>query len=559
MKITYPIKPLKKQSFFQKLLKIQPKSNMPVEINNLLAGKNINEVKLSDISEICLKYKANIKSPKYQSDLRWLYETYLMKCLKDNILTDDDVYELNHLRELLSLDEYETIKIHDLMCGEVYKNAYREQISDGNYNEEREAYIDKLQKDLRLPDSVARPIRNECGNSFLKKCWKKIEEDNQISPDEWESLSEMLKKINIAININSHPYRKIERLKLNWNIENGDLPIERVNINLNKNEQCYYSQRINWIEIRAAQGSQVIDTGTIYVTNKRLIFNGNLKNTNIPYSKILSIKPYSNAVGIEKDSGRSPVLQPLDSYNSDLLAMYVSRLLEDFNNGYVNISTAPKERSSVNPQDLEFEKSATGIPSILVFDTETTGLNPREEVTRSNCAQFPRIVQIAWMVFDRELKVISQQSQIIKQTGKIPQEAIRIHGITDEIAKNRGAEINTVLNDFLSDAKNCDVLVAHNIEFDFSVLKSELYRNGIDVGIIKHKHRLCTMLSSINFCAIKRRGWDTYKYPTLKELYENCFPEKILDEKMLHNALSDVTICAKSLGRIRELKIIPII
>jgi DNA polymerase III epsilon subunit-like protein len=592
MENVYSIEPLEKQSFFQKLFKIQPRYNVLVEINNLLASKNLNEVKPPDVNEICLKYKANIKSPKYLAYLCGLYKTYLTECLKDKILTDSNIGELNHLRELLSLDEYETIKIHDLMCGEIYKNAYREQISDGNYNEEREALIDKLQKDLRLPDIIAQSIRNECGNSFLKKCWQKIEEANQISPDEWDLLNEMTKKLHINTITDSQYMRKIERMKLNWIIENGDLPIERVDINLKKGEQCYYSQRINWIELRAAQGHQVIDTGTIYVTNKRLIFDGDLKNTSIPYSKILLVTPYNNAVGIEKDSGRSPVLQPLDSYNSDLLAMYVSRLLEDFkaeyvnvstaqkkrtsvnlqdlefeisrlledfNDEYANVSTAPKKRSPINSQDLEFEKSATGIPSILVFDTETTGLNPREEVARSNCTQFPRIVQIAWIVFDKELKVISQQSQIVKQTKKIPQEAIRIHGITDEIAKNRGVEINTVLRDFLSDAKSCDVLVAHNIGFDLPVLKSELYRNDIDVGVIKHKRNLCTMISSVNFCAIERREWDTYKYPTLKELYENCFPDKILDEKILHNALFDVTICAKSLERLRELKIIPTI
>jgi hypothetical protein len=362
MENTYWVKPLKKQSFFQKLFKIQPKCNMVVEINNLLANKKLNEVTLSDISDICLKYKTDIKSPRYLEDLCRLYKKYLEKCLGGNVLTDNDIDELNHLKELLSMDERETVKLHDLMCGEIYKTAYREQISEGTYSEESEELINKLQEDLRLSDDIIQPIQEECRLAFLQKYWKKIIKDNKISPAEWDSLNEIAKNLHITMDINSKDIRGIERMKLNWIIENGDLPVKRVDINLKKGEKCYYSQEIDWLELRKttqrinygggsyrlkiAKGLSykigsiqpqritsdelhVIDTGTIYVTNKRLIFDGNLKNTNIPYSKILSITPYSDGVGIDKDSGRSPVFQVSD--DADLLAMYISRLLKDFN------------------------------------------------------------------------------------------------------------------------------------------------------------------------------------------------------------------------------------
>jgi hypothetical protein len=362
MKNIYNVRALKKQNLFQKLFKIQPKCNVPIEIRNLLAVKNINDVKPSDINDICLKYKANIKSPKYRDAFYELYITYLEECLKNNVLTDSSIDELNHLKELLSLDEQEAVGLHNSLCGKIYKNAYWEQISDGNYSEEREAFIDKLQSDLKIPDTIARPIQDECRDVFIRDYISKIKADDKISPDEWSSLNEIAKKLYVTIDTDEVFDEIIERMKLNWTVEHGDLPVKQVDINLQKNENCYYYQKIDWLEIRKVTqrvdyggltyrfeiakgldyrvGSihpqritsdelQVIDTGTIYVTNKRLIFDGSLKNTNIPFGKILSITPYSDGVGIEKDSGRSPVFQVSNA--ADLLAMYISRLLKDFN------------------------------------------------------------------------------------------------------------------------------------------------------------------------------------------------------------------------------------
>jgi hypothetical protein len=351
------LKPLKKQSFFQKLLKKHPQCNFVVEIHNLLVNKSIKKVNLSDINNICLKYKANIKSHKYMKDLCDIYKTYLKKCLNDNILTDNDIDELNHLRELLSLDEQETLKLHNSLCGDIYKYAYSELLSSENNDE---AFIAGLQNDLRLPDAIVHPIMNECRDIFIKKYFNNITEDDKISPDEWEKFNDIAKKFHIKLEFDSEYGQYIEKLRINWRIENEELPVKDIDITLKKGEKCYYSQQIEWFELRKVTqrvdysglnyrikiakglsyriGSikpqritsdeyKLIDSGTLYVTNKRLIFDGGLKNTNIPFSKILSIVPYSDAVGIEKDSGKSPVFKVYGDAN--LLTRYLVRVLKD--------------------------------------------------------------------------------------------------------------------------------------------------------------------------------------------------------------------------------------
>ena len=47
-----------------------------------------------------------------------------------------------------------------------------------------------------------------------------------------------------------------------------------------------------------------IDTGTLYITNKRLLFNGSVRNVSVTFKKILQFTLYKDGLRIEKDSGR---------------------------------------------------------------------------------------------------------------------------------------------------------------------------------------------------------------------------------------------------------------
>ena len=52
-----------------------------------------------------------------------------------------------------------------------------------------------------------------------------------------------------------------------------------------------------------------IDSGTAYLTNKRVIFMGEKGNKTIRLPKILDYEIYSNGVTIQKDAGKSPFLE----------------------------------------------------------------------------------------------------------------------------------------------------------------------------------------------------------------------------------------------------------
>ncbi len=72
---------------------------------------------------------------------------------------------------------------------------------------------------------------------------------------------------------------------------------------------------------------KLIDTGTLYLTNKRIIFTGTKKNSNIRIDKVLDFTPYTDGVEIGKDTGKSPTLQM--TQNADIFCMILERLLNE--------------------------------------------------------------------------------------------------------------------------------------------------------------------------------------------------------------------------------------
>lgn len=168
----------------------------------------------------------------------------------------------------------------------------------------------------------------------------------------------------------------------------------------------------------------------------------------------------------------------------------------------------------------------------LFFDTETSGLPKNYKAPYTDVNNWPRIVQLAWVIADNQ-GVISEHNCIIKTDFLIPEESSKIHGITNEISQSQGQDIQSVLLEFLEALFESDLVVCHNLSFDWSVLRAELLRAHLDVNI--QKPTFCTMKSTVDYCQLP--GPYGFKWPKLEELYYKCFSEKL---ENAHNALIDV-------------------
>jgi len=143
----------------------------------------------------------------------------------------------------------------------------------------------------------------------------------------------------------------------------------------------------------------------------------------------------------------------------------------------------------------------------LFFDTETTGLPRSNDAPATDVNNWPRIVQIAWILTDSEGNEKEHADFIIRPNGfSIPKDAAAIHGITTEIALRDGVPLRKALNSFTASIKIANMLVAHNYEFDQRVLIAEYLREGQDTHLLMSIPSVCTMRASTNYCRLQRSG-----------------------------------------------------
>jgi len=184
----------------------------------------------------------------------------------------------------------------------------------------------------------------------------------------------------------------------------------------------------------------------------------------------------------------------------------------------------------------------------LFFDTETTGLPRNWKAPVTDLNNWPRLVQLAFLYYDKAGKKISGGDFIIKPEGfSIPSDASRIHGISTKRALNEGENLTIVLQNFQSLISQAGVLVAHNMSFDEKIVGAEFLRAGIQ-NLIPSKRKICTMESTTTFCALD--GPYGYKWPKLSELHYKLFRTGF-DEA--HNAAVDITATAKCFWELKRI------
>ena len=185
----------------------------------------------------------------------------------------------------------------------------------------------------------------------------------------------------------------------------------------------------------------------------------------------------------------------------------------------------------------------------IVFDTETTNLAKSWNAPVTDVDNWPRMVQIAWVIYDENGHEIKRRNCIIKPEGYIiPEETIKIHRISNERAHEEGLDLKSVLEEFTNDLKNNSYLIAHNLKFDENVVGCEFYRKGVQNNLYNIKF-IDTKDLTVDFCKIESsRG---YKWPSLIELYEKLFNSKFEDA---HDAMVDVEALAKCFFELKRIR-----
>lgn len=177
----------------------------------------------------------------------------------------------------------------------------------------------------------------------------------------------------------------------------------------------------------------------------------------------------------------------------------------------------------------------------LFLDTETTGKPKNYNAPMSDVDNWPRLVQLGYIIQDDDGKMVNENEFIVQPNGfVVPEEASNIHGVTQEKAVRYGLPIENVIDTIGAWIKMCDVVVGHNTPFDVNVIGAEHWRLYA-TNPFEGKRIVDTMRSGTDFCQLPG-NYGKYKFPKLSELYQKLFNEEM---GAAHTALQDIQNTAK--------------
>jgi len=270
-----------------------------------------------------------------------LWSEALAAFLHDEALSDQELAYLFALRRLFDLGEDDIIGIEARLIHPRFQKAIAAVLADQHVSQEERTSLAQLGTALRLSPALQLDAFQRSATDLLRAALDQSIADKRLSPQEVESLAVLAKHLGVEIRPDEATASAMARYALLWRIENGDLPVVPIALNLQKGEACHFAATATWNEIRkttrtegyysqgvsvriargiyyrvggsrphrvTTEGLTQIDSGTLYFTNKRVIFDGAAKNTSLRLSNVLAFQVFADGLVLEKGSGRSPHL-----------------------------------------------------------------------------------------------------------------------------------------------------------------------------------------------------------------------------------------------------------
>lgn len=346
------------RSFMQRLFGQHPTENALIEVNNLLATRPVGQISSNDIITIERRYRLSLKS-EFGLNLEEFYAVYFNAQLRHHILDDAAEKDLAHLEQILQLSMSTTVTLRQMVGEDIFRTAYKEAVGNGQLSEQALSRLSQLASYSKLPDEVVEQISEDTRSNFFDCYTHSLASDLRLSIVAVSRLQQVKNDLGISLAPDSNIQQRLERMHWYWQLEHEALKVMETQPALQKSEQCYLKVSVCWFEPmtgrhygvnyssfqkageavrydlqqKAEPGNayslQLIDKGIVYLTNKRIYFEGNDKNKIITYDKILKILPFNNGIQVNKPTGKDPFLYCNEKV--DVLFIILRRLLNEMN------------------------------------------------------------------------------------------------------------------------------------------------------------------------------------------------------------------------------------
>lgn len=269
------------------------------------------------------------------------FRTALRHAIADGIIDDPEHEWLIQLRSALSISDREITAIEIDLLHSRLDSAIETYLTDRQLTDAEKSALDRLASELRVSEEVLTRLTQVQAQAIVQTEVDSVLADHRYSPEEEQALRALTRAIGGELTASEATQRTLDRYRRLWQIDNGALEPIAVDITLFKGERCYLEALASWYELRTrttsisyggpvvsfriAKGIRyrlgnvtpirhtrdeltLIDSGAIYITDRRVIFMGSKRNSTLRFTSLLGFTPYTDGVELEKSTGRSPVL-----------------------------------------------------------------------------------------------------------------------------------------------------------------------------------------------------------------------------------------------------------
>jgi hypothetical protein len=324
-----------KAGLLGKLFGRKPKENCFIEIQNLLAAHSVSDLAAADVENVLSEYQ--IPRSEASPRLMDLYRTALLHLAEDGALSEIERNAMKQLRFVLGLDDLESQQAETEALRERYREHLQKALRDSHLSEVEKAALAATAKSFGFSEELQQEVYKEEVLRVVQQAFDAAVSDKRLTQDEDKRLTDLAANLGVNLRHDPDTQRLVDRFRLLARIDDGDIPEIRVPVLLQRGEKCYaqfasrlhekrsMTKRIHYSgpsgSIRIVKGLRWrygsvtvhrvtseelrhIDSGTLYITNKRLLFNGASKNLNVPFKKIIHFTLYRDGLQIEKEAGR---------------------------------------------------------------------------------------------------------------------------------------------------------------------------------------------------------------------------------------------------------------
>jgi hypothetical protein len=335
----FTTRPIEERGLLGKLFVREDPDNGYIALENLLATSDWNAL---DTTRITAALREHGVTEVDREKMKAIYGRALKAFAEDENLTDEEAGGLLRLRDLLGLRDFDVSDVEGTIVEAQYDRVLRDLAADEQLTPDENARLERLRRGLRIRERHAIDALKDAGSALLDDRWNIALRDRRLSDVEMKAIEAMAANFGLRPSFALGGDKHVDRCRWMWLMEHGTFPAVECPIALHPGETCHHataaallerqtettgyqlstpggsvtlmpgmSYRATTINVRplTREVTQQTDTGTLYFTSERILFDGTRANRTYPWPTLLGVTPYTDGLQLERSDGPNAIFR----------------------------------------------------------------------------------------------------------------------------------------------------------------------------------------------------------------------------------------------------------